>query len=106
MLGGNPEGVVDVPGLTTLFLVFFVLAATQDIAVDGLALTILSERNRELGATCNAIGQSIGYFSAYTIFLALNSADFVNGYLRAADAQSDAGLFTLGEFMYAGWPLC
>ena len=63
LLGDNPEGAVDVTGLTSLFLVFFFLAATQDIAVDGLALTILSERNRELGATCNAIGASSQYSS-------------------------------------------
>jgi len=41
------------------------LSAVQDIAVDGLALTVLSERNKELGATCNAIGQTLGYFLAY-----------------------------------------
>ena len=41
------------------------LAAPQDIAVDGLALTALSPRNRELAATCNAIGQSAGYLLAY-----------------------------------------
>jgi PAT family acetyl-CoA transporter-like MFS transporter 1 len=45
---------------------------TQDIAVDGLALTVLSERNKELGATCNAIGQTLGYFLSYVGFLALN----------------------------------
>ena len=52
--------------LTTLFLGFYFLAATQDIAVDGLALTILSPKNKELGATCNAIGQSVGFFLACT----------------------------------------
>ena len=50
----------DVHALTRLFFSFYLLAATQDIAVDGLALTVLSERNKELGATCNAIGQSVG----------------------------------------------
>ena len=60
--GGEP----DVATLTTLFLGFYFLAATQDIAVDGLALTILSPKNKELGATCNAIGQSVGFFLACT----------------------------------------
>jgi len=92
--GGDP----DVGTLTTLFLCFYFLAATQDIAVDGLALTILSPRNKELGATCNAIGQSIGYFVAYTGFLAGYSSDFCNRYLRAPAAASDVGLVTLGGF--------
>ena len=59
MLGAE-GGSVDVNKLTALFFSFYFLCATQDIAVDGLALTILSERNREYGATCNAIGQTLG----------------------------------------------
>eukprot|EP00966_Prymnesium_polylepis_P259190 5986818-Prymnesium_polylepis.1 len=42
------EGSVDIKSLTALFFTFYFLAATQDIAVDGLALTVLSERNKEL----------------------------------------------------------
>lgn len=57
---GSDGGSVDVNKLTALFFTFYFLCATQDIAVDGLALTILSERNREYGATCNAIGQTLG----------------------------------------------
>ena len=57
---GSDGGSVDVNKLTALFFSFYFLCATQDIAVDGLALTILSERNREYGATCNAIGQTLG----------------------------------------------
>ena len=60
MLGGSDGGSVNVNALTALFFSFYFLCATQDIAVDGLALTILSERNREYGATCNAIGQTLG----------------------------------------------
>jgi len=79
---------VDVKALTALFLAFYVLAATQDIAVDGLALTVLSAPNRELGATCNAIGQSLGFFLAYVGFIILHSK----------------GLTTLGNFMRVwGW---
>jgi PAT family acetyl-CoA transporter-like MFS transporter 1 len=58
------KGGPDVSTLTYLFFSFYFLAATQDIAVDGLALTILSPRNKELGATCNAIGQTLGTFLA------------------------------------------
>jgi len=79
---------VDVKSLTALFIAFYVLAATQDIAVDGLALTVLSAPNRELGATCNAVGQSLGLFLAYVGFIILHSK----------------GLTTLGNFMKIwGW---
>ena len=79
---------VNVKALTALFLAFYFLAATQDIAVDGLALTALSPANRELGATCNAIGQSLGFFLAYVGFIILHSR----------------GLTTLGNFMKVwGW---
>ena len=88
LLGPVGGGATDVGSLTMLFFLFYFLAATQDIAVDGLALTVLSERNRELGATCNAIGQTLGYFLAYVGFMALNAY----------------GLVTLGGFMaFWGW---
>ena len=84
LLGDVP----DVRALTGYFLAFYFLAATQDIAVDGLALTALSERNKELGATCNAVGQTLGFFLAYVGFLALNSY----------------GLASFGGFMaFWGW---
>eukprot|EP00908_Phaeocystis_cordata_P024475 Transcript_6930.p2 GENE.Transcript_6930~~Transcript_6930.p2 ORF type:complete len:543 (-),score=212.14 Transcript_6930:84-1661(-) len=78
----------NVKVLTGYFLAFYMLAATQDIAVDGLALTALSERNKELGATCNAIGQTLGYALAYVGYLWLSSR----------------GLATIGGFMaFWGW---
>ena len=84
LLGDVP----NVRALTGYFLAFYFLAATQDIAVDGLALTALSERNKELGATCNAVGQTLGFFLAYVGFLALNAY----------------GLASFGGFMaFWGW---
>ena len=59
----------DVPDLWTLTQLFFVLyffTATQDIAVDGWALTLLSEENVGMGPTINSIGQTLGYFLAFT----------------------------------------
>ena len=35
----------DVVGITALFFVLVLLAATQDIAVDGWALTLLSKKH-------------------------------------------------------------
>lgn len=40
--------------------------ATQDIAVDGWALTLLSRRNVGLASTANAVGQTVGYFAAFS----------------------------------------
>ncbi|RPD58451.1 MFS general substrate transporter [Lentinus tigrinus ALCF2SS1-6] len=57
-------------------LVFF--SATQDIAVDGWALTLLSEENLAYASTCQTIGLNTGYLMSYTVFLALNSEDFAN----------------------------
>lgn len=48
------------PDVWTLTVSFFVLnfcAATQDIAVDGWALTMLSKKNVGLASTCNSVGQ-------------------------------------------------
>ena len=44
-------------------------AATQDIAVDGWALTMLTKPNRNLASTMNSIGQTAGYFLGYVVFL-------------------------------------
>ena len=51
---------MDKPNIFTLTVCFFILnfgAATQDIAVDGWALTMLSKKNVGLASTCNSVGQ-------------------------------------------------
>jgi len=53
-------------------------SATQDIAVDGWALTLLSEENLAYAATCQTIGLNTGYFASFTVFLALNSQTFAD----------------------------
>ena len=67
--------VFNVKGVTAYFFALYFLMATQDIAVDGWALTILSKKNRGRGPVCNSIGQNIGYFLSFVGFLALNDAD-------------------------------
>nr|CAG4651751.1 EOG090X04K8 [Triops cancriformis] len=84
--------------LTAAFFVLNFLAATQDIAVDGWALTMLDKRHVGYASTCNSVGQTAGYFFGYIIFMALESADFCNKYLRAVPA--DKGLITLADFLY------
>jgi MFS transporter, PAT family, solute carrier family 33 (acetyl-CoA transportor), member 1 len=66
---------INVKGVTAFFFVLYFLMATQDIAVDGWALTMLSKKNRGRGPICNSIGQNIGYFLSFVGFLALNDAE-------------------------------
>jgi PAT family acetyl-CoA transporter-like MFS transporter 1 len=47
-----------------------------DIAVDGWALTLLSQENLSYASTAQTIGLNTGYFLSFTVFLAFNSADF------------------------------
>ena len=45
---------------------------------------------------------NIGYFSSFTVFLALNDASFCNSYLRQAPSQF--GILRLGAYMrFWGW---
>lgn len=60
------------------FFFFLVLAfATQDIAVDGWALEILSVENLSYASTAQSVGQNIGYFSSFTVFLGAQSFGWI-----------------------------
>ena len=85
-MGADPSQPADIKALTALFFSLFFLCATQDIAVDGWALTMLARRNVGHASTSNAVGQSLGFFIAFTGFLGLKAKD----------------LCTLGTFM-SGW---
>ncbi|EPB79078.1 hypothetical protein ANCCEY_01831 [Ancylostoma ceylanicum] len=90
--------------LMLIFLPLNFLAATQDIAVDGWALTILSRKNVGYASTCNAVGQTAGYFLGNVVFLSLESADFANTFLRSADNQKPYGIIDLAGFVFFwGW---
>eukprot|EP00003_Mantamonas_plastica_P000600 TRINITY_DN1047_c2_g1_i2.p1 TRINITY_DN1047_c2_g1~~TRINITY_DN1047_c2_g1_i2.p1 ORF type:complete len:350 (-),score=81.69 TRINITY_DN1047_c2_g1_i2:156-1154(-) len=91
--------VMSFPSLFFNFFTLVFLAATQDIAVDGWAITMLSHKNKGYGATCQTIGLNVGYFLSFTIFLALNSPEFCNAYIRTANNQMAEGIWTLGGFM-------
>ncbi|KAH9026321.1 acetyl-coenzyme A transporter 1-domain-containing protein [Lactarius deliciosus] len=62
--------------LTAIYTTLVLISATQDIAVDGWALTLLSEENLSYASTCQTIGLNTGYFASFTVFLALNSEAF------------------------------
>ncbi|XP_017275471.1 acetyl-coenzyme A transporter 1 [Kryptolebias marmoratus] len=88
----------DVVILTAVFFMLAFLAATQDIAVDGWALTMLSRENVGYASTCNSVGQTAGYFMGNVLFLALESAEFCNKYLRIE--PKDTGIVTLPDFLF------
>ncbi|KAI6658964.1 Acetyl-coenzyme A transporter 1 [Oopsacas minuta] len=88
---------LSVTYLTSCFFLVNFLAATQDIAVDGWALSLLSRELVGYASTCNSVGQTAGYFVGFMLLLALESQDFTNAYIRTTPA--DGGLVTLGGFM-------
>lgn len=90
------------PRITFCFFLLVFLCATQDIAVDGWALTCLSPESLSFASTAQTVGMNCGYFLSFTVFLALSSPDFANKYLRSVPL--DAGLFTLGGYLtFWGW---
>lgn len=90
----------DIYVLTFIFLMLNFLAATQDIAVDGWALTMLKRRNVGYASTCNTAGQTAGFFIGNVIFLALESSEFCNKYLRSSEEQLPTGIVTFESFLY------
>lgn len=66
--------------------------------MDGWALTMLSRENVGYASTCNSVGQTAGYFLGNVLFLALESADFCNKYLRVV--PKDSGIVTLSGIFY------
>lgn len=94
---GDSNHAPNVYMLTVVFFCMNFLAATQDIAVDGWALTMLSRQNVGYASTCNSVGQTAGYFLGNVVFLALESADFCNKYLRSVPGPE--GVVTLSSFL-------
>lgn len=87
----------------TFWWFFLVLmCATQDIAVDGWTLTLLSPGNISYASTAQTVGLTAGQFMSYTVFLAFESPDFANRWFRTH--PSSEGLITLsGYLMFWGW---
>ncbi|KAI9632848.1 acetyl-coenzyme A transporter 1 [Dioszegia hungarica] len=101
-IGGRVEGwldaeEVDIRFVTGVFGSLILAAATQDIAVDGWALTLLSSPNLSYASTAQTIGLGIGNALAFTVFLAFNSVDFSNRYFRSQPLPY--GLLSLGSYM-------
>ncbi|TNY23154.1 acetyl-coenzyme A transporter 1-domain-containing protein, partial [Rhodotorula diobovata] len=102
-LGNNVQQMmeVDEPNVNVLTALFFTLvffAATQDIAVDGWALTLLSKENLSYASTAQTIGLNTGYFLSFTVFLAFNSVEFSNKYFRSTEL--DYPLVSLSGYLH------
>lgn len=83
--------------ITLFFFILVFLSATQDIAVDGWALTLLSHGSLSYASTAQTIGLNSGYFMSFTVFLAFNSPEFANKYFR--QYPSDIPLVSLSQYL-------
>jgi PAT family acetyl-CoA transporter-like MFS transporter 1 len=94
-IGRSQKGSPDTSTLTLFFFILYFLMATQDIAVDGWALTLLSTENVAYGTTCNAIGQTFGYLLSNQGFLVLSDPKWCK---KNLDLESP--LLDLESFMF------
>ncbi|TNN04905.1 Acetyl-coenzyme A transporter 1 [Schistosoma japonicum] len=91
---------VNIIQLTIMFFVLTFAIATQDIAVDGWALTMLTKKNIGWVSTCNKVGQGLGFALAFVPLVCLESPDIPNKYFRRTPIE-DQGLITFSGFLYA-----
>ncbi|KAJ3016401.1 hypothetical protein HKX48_004042 [Thoreauomyces humboldtii] len=91
------QDTLPVVTLAVTFTILVFLCATQDIAVDGWALTLLRDENKQFASTAQTIGLNTGYFLSFTVFLALNSPEFCNKYLRSTPME--LGVLALGSYL-------
>ncbi|VDK18225.1 unnamed protein product [Anisakis simplex] len=117
IMGENGSQAGKAPNVLFLMFVFLplnFLAATQDIAVDGWALTMLSRemlvclkekfqkiRRKNVGyaSTCNAVGQTAGFFLGNVVYLTLDSPDFANRFFRST--PQPYGLVSLSGWFHS-----
>lgn len=91
----------NINALTGIFFLFTFLSATQDIAVDGWGLTILSSENLEWASIANNAGGTAGVLIGNSLFLVLESEDFCNELIRPYLGLSSQtyGMVSLKDFM-------
>ncbi|KAK8861723.1 hypothetical protein IAR55_002546 [Kwoniella newhampshirensis] len=102
IIGGRVGGwleaeTINIKFITGVFGALILAAATQDIAVDGWALTLLSQPNLSYASTAQTIGIGIGNALSFTVFLAFNSVEFSNKYFRSSPL--DYPLVSLGGYL-------
>ena len=98
------QSFIDAGHATLLAIVFFgimFLTATQDICVDGLAISLFTATNSQWTSTSQTVGQTMGRFIGSPFLLTLESANFTNRFIReplSLPLQS-SGLFSLEQFI-------
>jgi PAT family acetyl-CoA transporter-like MFS transporter 1 len=87
--------------LTIIFFAIVFFTATQDICVDGLAISLFSATNAQWASTSQAVGQTMGRFIGSSFLLTLESANFTNRYIRQPLSlpPQTSGLFSLQQFV-------
>jgi MFS transporter, PAT family, solute carrier family 33 (acetyl-CoA transportor), member 1 len=101
VVAGEHEG-AGVWTFTGWWFLLVMLCATQDIAVDGWAISLLSIPNLSYASTAQTVGLTAGSFLSHTVFLAFNAPDFANRWFRSS--PQDYGLLSLGGYMeFWGW---
>lgn len=102
MKAAGANGGAGVWNFTCWWFLLVLFCATQDIAVDGWAITLMSPPNISYASTAQTVGLTAGQFLSYTVFLAFNSADFANRWFRKV--PSEGGLLSLGTYLtFWGW---
>ena len=102
---GFAENALQAGHTTALTLFFFALvaaAATQDIAVDGWALTLLSRKRVGVASTCQTLGTGAGAFLSFAGLVALSDPLFCHRWLGTPAAGPAA--WSLGGYLRA-WGL-
>lgn len=93
---GNKDSKPNMRVIVVLFFCMTMMAATQDIAVDGWCLTLLKRRNVGYASLCQTLGQPIGSFLGFGLIISLESAAFCNTWLRSE--PKDVGILS-----FHGW---
>ncbi len=78
----NSQTQAEIFSLAFIFFMLTFLVATQDIIVDGWAISLLSKENVHWQAICNGTGQTSGYYIGNVCFVILESAEFCNKHIR------------------------
>ena len=87
--------------LTVIFFSIVFLTATQDICVDGLAITLFHASRPQWASTSQIVGQTTGSFVGSSLLLTLESANFTNRFIRKPLSLSPeaSGLFSVQQFV-------
>ncbi|VVC36431.1 Hypothetical protein CINCED_3A008525 [Cinara cedri] len=89
------KGIPKIKRLVYIFSICTFLITTQDIVVDGWALTILKKKNVGYASTCNTSGIAIGLMIGTICSTLLTSKKFSNKYLWATPHEE--GMTTLKD---------